>query len=159
LGKLKVFSGKEVCQTLERHGFVEVRRRGSHVVMQKRLGISTMTVSVPDHKEIRTGTSLFILAFAILFLYDLFRHAKFRSLKKSDHKTIDRGVFKDGTSRRKLLTYGGVLASFTALVLIITTYVLVFVAGLYYVAIASAPNKKLAVQEVVSINPALIVVF
>ena len=41
---------------LERHGFLEVRRRGSHVVMQKRLGDSTVTVPVPDHKEIRIGT-------------------------------------------------------------------------------------------------------
>lgn len=41
---------------LERHGFLEVRRRGSHVVIQKRLGDSTVTVPVPDHKEIRIGT-------------------------------------------------------------------------------------------------------
>jgi predicted RNA binding protein YcfA (HicA-like mRNA interferase family) len=61
LGKLKVFSGKEVCQILQQHGFVEVRRRGSHVVMQKRLGLSTVTVPVPDHKEIRTGTLLSII--------------------------------------------------------------------------------------------------
>ena len=61
MGKLKVFSGKEVCQILQQHGFVEVRRRGSHVVMQKRLGLSTVTVPVPDHKEIRTGTLLSII--------------------------------------------------------------------------------------------------
>lgn len=61
MGKLKVFSGKEVCQILERNGFVEVRRRGSHVVMQKRLGLGTITVPVPDHKEIRTGTLLSII--------------------------------------------------------------------------------------------------
>jgi predicted RNA binding protein YcfA (HicA-like mRNA interferase family) len=28
-------SGKEVCAILERHGFVEARRRGSHIVMQR----------------------------------------------------------------------------------------------------------------------------
>jgi predicted RNA binding protein YcfA (HicA-like mRNA interferase family) len=50
-------SGKDVCDILERHGYAEVRRRGSHVVMQ-RLGDngSTTTVPVPDHKEVRIGT-------------------------------------------------------------------------------------------------------
>jgi predicted RNA binding protein YcfA (HicA-like mRNA interferase family) len=43
------------------HGFVEVRRRGSHVVMQKMEGGVTVTVPVPDHKELRTGTLLSII--------------------------------------------------------------------------------------------------
>jgi predicted RNA binding protein YcfA (HicA-like mRNA interferase family) len=57
LGKLRVMSGKEVCAILERHGFAEVRRRGSHVVMQ-RVGedAGTTTIPVPDHKEVRKGT-------------------------------------------------------------------------------------------------------
>ncbi len=38
------------------HGFGEVRRRGSHVVMQKPADGSTITVVVPDHKELRIGT-------------------------------------------------------------------------------------------------------
>lgn len=50
-------SGKDVCAILERHGFVEVRRRGSHIVMQlvSNEG-NTTTVPVPDHKEIKKGT-------------------------------------------------------------------------------------------------------
>jgi len=56
LGKLGTFSGKEVCEILERHGFKEVRRKGSHIVMQKYVGERTVTVPVPDHKEIRKGT-------------------------------------------------------------------------------------------------------
>jgi predicted RNA binding protein YcfA (HicA-like mRNA interferase family) len=51
-----VLSGAELCAILEAHGFREVRRRGSHVVMQKRTSASTITVPVPDHKEIRIGT-------------------------------------------------------------------------------------------------------
>ncbi|RUM89225.1 MAG: hypothetical protein DSZ23_03525 [Thermodesulfatator sp.] len=35
--KLKNLSGKDVCKILKRHGFLEMRRRGSHVIMQKRL--------------------------------------------------------------------------------------------------------------------------
>lgn len=56
LGRLRVFSGSEVCALLAAHGFREVRRRGSHVVMQKRSDASTITVPVPDHKELRIGT-------------------------------------------------------------------------------------------------------
>ena len=50
-------SGKEVCAVLEQHGFVEVRRRGSHIVMQ-RTGDDgdTTTAPVPDHKELKKGT-------------------------------------------------------------------------------------------------------
>jgi predicted RNA binding protein YcfA (HicA-like mRNA interferase family) len=41
---------------LSQNGFVEVRRRGSHIVMQKKLASGTVTVPVPDHREIRMGT-------------------------------------------------------------------------------------------------------
>jgi len=56
LGKLRVLSGKEVCSILATHGFIEVRRRGSHIVMQKKLSQGTITVPVPDHDEMRIGT-------------------------------------------------------------------------------------------------------
>jgi len=39
-----------------RHDFVEVRQRGSHIVMQKRLPDTTLTVPVPNHSELRIGT-------------------------------------------------------------------------------------------------------
>jgi len=54
--RLRVFSGKTLCQLLESHGFRQIRQHGSHVVMQKLEGESTVTVPVPQHKEIRTGT-------------------------------------------------------------------------------------------------------
>jgi len=56
LGKPRVLSGKQVCAILARHGFEEVRRRGTHIVMQKRLPGTTITVPVPDHAELRMGT-------------------------------------------------------------------------------------------------------
>jgi predicted RNA binding protein YcfA (HicA-like mRNA interferase family) len=56
VGKLRAMSGAEVCALLARHGFVEVRRRGSHVVMQRSEEGDTTTVPVPDHRELRTGT-------------------------------------------------------------------------------------------------------
>jgi predicted RNA binding protein YcfA (HicA-like mRNA interferase family) len=56
LGKLRKLSGREVCAILSRHGFVEARQRGSHVVMQKRTDEGTVTVPVPLHPELRVGT-------------------------------------------------------------------------------------------------------
>jgi len=56
LGKLRVLSGKETCRILEKYGFHEVRRRGSHIVMQKKSDDSTITVPVPNHPELRIGT-------------------------------------------------------------------------------------------------------
>jgi predicted RNA binding protein YcfA (HicA-like mRNA interferase family) len=56
LVKLRILSGKQVCDILEKHGFVQVRQRGSHIVMQKRLPDTTITVPVPNHSEIRIGT-------------------------------------------------------------------------------------------------------
>ncbi len=54
--KLGKFAGREVCAILAQQGFTEVRRRGSHIVMQKRTADSTVTVPVPDHAELRIGT-------------------------------------------------------------------------------------------------------
>lgn len=56
MGKLRVLSGKEVCAVLASHGFFEIRRRGSHIIMQKKLTDGTITVPVPDHSETRIGT-------------------------------------------------------------------------------------------------------
>lgn len=56
MGKLRVVSGEQVCAILVRHGFVEVRQRGSHLAMQKRFPDTTLTVPVPNHAELRIGT-------------------------------------------------------------------------------------------------------
>ncbi len=56
MGKLRLLSGREVCGILEKHGFVKVRRKGSHILMQKRLSAATLTVPIPDHNEIKIGT-------------------------------------------------------------------------------------------------------
>jgi predicted RNA binding protein YcfA (HicA-like mRNA interferase family) len=56
-----VLSGREVCRILAEHGFTEVRRKGSHIVMQKRAAGTTITVPVPDHHEVRLGTLLAII--------------------------------------------------------------------------------------------------
>jgi predicted RNA binding protein YcfA (HicA-like mRNA interferase family) len=61
MGKLRVLSGREACKILEKHGFREVRRRGSHVVMQRRTDAGTATVPVPDHPELAIGTLLSVI--------------------------------------------------------------------------------------------------
>jgi predicted RNA binding protein YcfA (HicA-like mRNA interferase family) len=53
---LRVLSGKQVCALLAEHGFVVVRQRGSHIIMQRRIGASTITVPVPNHRELAIGT-------------------------------------------------------------------------------------------------------
>lgn len=54
--RLRRLSGREVCRILARHGFAEVRQRGSHVVMQKRTDAGTVTVPIPLYAELRIGT-------------------------------------------------------------------------------------------------------
>lgn len=61
LGRLKILPGKEVCKILEQNGFQEVRQKGSHIVMQKKTEESTLTVPIPNHKEIKIGTLLSII--------------------------------------------------------------------------------------------------
>jgi len=58
---MRVLSGREVCAILRKHGFEQVRQRGSHIIMQRQLPDTTITVPVPDHKELRTGTLLSII--------------------------------------------------------------------------------------------------
>jgi predicted RNA binding protein YcfA (HicA-like mRNA interferase family) len=54
--KLGLFSGKEVALMLEKAGFLPVRQKGSHMIMQKRTAGSTITVPVPMHKTVKIGT-------------------------------------------------------------------------------------------------------
>lgn len=58
---MRVLSGKEACDILASHGFVLVRQRGSHAVMQRATAGESRTVPVPMHKELRTGTLLSII--------------------------------------------------------------------------------------------------
>ena len=61
MGRLRVLSGREVCRILQQHGFGEVRQRGSHIVMQRRTDAGSVTVTIPDHRELAIGTLLAII--------------------------------------------------------------------------------------------------
>lgn len=54
--KLRILSGKEVCQILRKHGFNQIRQKGSHIIMQKTVENGTITVPIPNHDIIRIGT-------------------------------------------------------------------------------------------------------
>lgn len=58
---LRVVSGREVCRILTARGYIEARRKGSHVIMQKVEQSPTIPVPVPDHKELRPGTLMSII--------------------------------------------------------------------------------------------------
>jgi len=59
--RLRVLSGRDVCNIMSQHGFERVRQKGSHIIMQKREGNTTITVPVPDHDELLRGTLLGII--------------------------------------------------------------------------------------------------
>jgi predicted RNA binding protein YcfA (HicA-like mRNA interferase family) len=59
--KLRVLSGKGVCKILAQNGFEKVRQKGSHIIMQKQQGHTTITIPVPDHDELKTGTLLGVI--------------------------------------------------------------------------------------------------
>ncbi len=59
-------SGEAMCRLLREHGFREVRRRGSHAVMQRVVEGSTVTVPVPLHTELRRGTLRSIIRQSLL---------------------------------------------------------------------------------------------
>ena len=48
-------AGTSVDELIAGHGFTEVRRRGSHSVMQKAESDSTVTVPVPNPAELNPG--------------------------------------------------------------------------------------------------------
>jgi predicted RNA binding protein YcfA (HicA-like mRNA interferase family) len=61
LPRLRVLSGRQAARILEENNFVFVRQRGSHLILQLRLADSTITVPVPNHRELRRGTLLSII--------------------------------------------------------------------------------------------------
>ncbi|MDK3159977.1 type II toxin-antitoxin system HicA family toxin [Kamptonema cortianum] len=53
--RLGVFSGEQIARIMESQGFMRVRQKGSHLIMQKK-DQHTITVPVPMHREVRIGT-------------------------------------------------------------------------------------------------------
>jgi predicted RNA binding protein YcfA (HicA-like mRNA interferase family) len=54
--KLRRVSGQEAIRALEQLGFVQVRQRGSHVVLKKQTPEGEIGCVVPLHRELAIGT-------------------------------------------------------------------------------------------------------
>ena len=52
--KLPVISGRQCARALRKAGFWEDHQTGSHIILRREN--PTMTISVPDHSELRKGT-------------------------------------------------------------------------------------------------------
>lgn len=56
MGKLKILSGKDLCKILKQNGFIEIRQKDSHIIMQNKIENSTITIPIPNHSKIKIGT-------------------------------------------------------------------------------------------------------
>jgi predicted RNA binding protein YcfA (HicA-like mRNA interferase family) len=54
--KLPRLSGRELIKILELFEFVEIRQKGSHIILKKKTGDGSIGTVVPDHKELAEGT-------------------------------------------------------------------------------------------------------
>lgn len=54
--KVPRISGIDVIKKLKRIGFVPIRQRGDHVRLEKNTAEKTIKLTVPLHKELKTGT-------------------------------------------------------------------------------------------------------
>ena len=54
--RLRRVSGREAILALEKLGFVQMRRRGSHVVLKKETSDGAVGCVVPLHRELAIGT-------------------------------------------------------------------------------------------------------
>jgi predicted RNA binding protein YcfA (HicA-like mRNA interferase family) len=61
-------SGQDAIRTLERLGFVQVRQRGSHVVLKRQTPEGEVGCVVPLHRELAIGTLRGILKQARVML-------------------------------------------------------------------------------------------
>jgi predicted RNA binding protein YcfA (HicA-like mRNA interferase family) len=54
--KLPSVSGERVVRALKRAGFIQLRQKGSHVSLEKRLGEKVFRTVVPLHDTVAKGT-------------------------------------------------------------------------------------------------------
>jgi len=62
--ELRKVSGKDAIKALERLGFIQIRQRGSHVILKKSTPTGNVGCVVPLHREIKIGTLYGILKLA-----------------------------------------------------------------------------------------------
>ena len=67
---LRRVSGQETIRALERLGFIQIRQRGSHVILKKQTSEGEIGCVVPLHREIALGTLRGILKQARVSIED-----------------------------------------------------------------------------------------
>lgn len=55
--KIKQLSGKDVIKILQTFGFENYSQKGSHVKMRRMTITGKETLTIPNHKQLDTGTS------------------------------------------------------------------------------------------------------
>ena len=73
MAKLPVVGAKDLIKALQRQGFLTVRQKGSHIVLEKLESGKKKIVVVPNHPEIAKGTLRSILRKASLSIEDLIK--------------------------------------------------------------------------------------
>jgi predicted RNA binding protein YcfA (HicA-like mRNA interferase family) len=69
--RLPSVSGERLVRALKRAGFIQLRQKGSHVSLEKRIGEKTLRTVVPLHSTLAKGTLSDILKQAALTVDDL----------------------------------------------------------------------------------------
>jgi predicted RNA binding protein YcfA (HicA-like mRNA interferase family) len=69
--RLPSVSGERLVRALKRCGFVQLRQKGSHVSLEKRIGEKTLRTVVPMHATLAKGTLSDILKQAALTVDEL----------------------------------------------------------------------------------------
>ncbi len=59
--RLPVVSARDLVKAFQKDGFEFIRQRGSHMILQKHIKGTTLTIVIPAHKEIASGTLRSIL--------------------------------------------------------------------------------------------------
>ena len=54
--KLPRLSGQQLIRLLEMFGFVQIRQKGSHIILKKKTAEGETGTVVPNHKELAEGT-------------------------------------------------------------------------------------------------------
>ena len=61
MSKVPSLAWFEIVRAFQRDGWVVVRQRGSHVRLQKHLGVEVLRVTVPAHRPVKRSTLARIL--------------------------------------------------------------------------------------------------
>jgi len=64
---------QQIIRALQRDGWTVVRRRGSHIRLQKRIGSEVLKITVPAHRPVKRSTLAHILKQARLEVDDFLK--------------------------------------------------------------------------------------